>query len=91
MHFLCFVTGNKRSRVDKMSMYPLEQKGNQEQCVEKRKDSAKICNTTENVFRNNIRFSRDIFMSLCILRDFKISFYMNPRVDKLFGKQKMLD
>jgi hypothetical protein len=26
MHFLCFATGNKRSRADKMPIYPLEQK-----------------------------------------------------------------
>jgi hypothetical protein len=26
MHFFCFATGNKRTRVDKMSIYPLEQK-----------------------------------------------------------------
>jgi hypothetical protein len=58
MHFLCFATGNKCSRVDKMPTSPLEQKVIKRNVL-KKEGSAKIFNTTENVFGNNRRLARD--------------------------------
>jgi hypothetical protein len=62
MQFLCFATGNKHSRVDKMSIYPLEQKVIKSNVLKKEKIVPKYA--TQNVFGHNRRFSRDMIHAL---------------------------
>jgi hypothetical protein len=65
MHFLCFATGNKRSRVDQMPTYPLEQNVIKSNVLKKGKVVSKYT-TLQRMSLKTSEGSLEIwFMSLC--------------------------
>jgi hypothetical protein len=91
MHFFCFATSNKRTRVDKMSIYPLEQKVIKSNVLKKRNVVQKYAILKRMSLETTEHSLDSWFMPLCILWDFKISLYVNSYIDKLFRKRKTVD